>query len=506
MFTSIQKKLLLEKPLLWNTKFVPMIILGIVFHIVHFFLGWLQGTVNFSNKNKIDIEFSAVSFGILAVILAIILWLVAYFKNNSFKSFYKKSKNSLFYEWLQLFVIIFLLSSFYVSFSIGKQLHERSYFSYEETQKRCEIIANADIFIDGFFKGTEIDSLASGLIDSLGNKTAKLKRQEVDYYATAVDAQELVYKDHIVFNGKKFKEYSLLNRGIHEFSIISKKMDSLNEIKVKNWLFENDVASVKKLMTNYLDLINEHELKTNLTLDTWFEATYKSPNFDSFLYISPYFKEYETYNSYRYNQYENSVVKPYDVKYSKFFIQQDILKDKYETVSLAHTNGLIDFDTIIVFLYLAMSSSLLLFSFRVTSGKSWLIALVSLGIINIVIGVFGALGSSSSFYFGSLLVIFIGISIYFGKVYIEAKRKEISEIILNLISWLSVYFIPIIYNLVTDYYMNSQYIDDYKYISPEYTWLREHTSTMFVLNFIFMIFALFLLGRIIRNWKGIAEN
>ena len=319
MFTSIQKKILLEKPLLWNTKFVPMVLLGMAFHIVQFILGWLQGTIDFSNKSKIDIEFSAVSFGILAVILAIILWLVAYFKNNSIKSFYKKSKNSLFYEWLQLFVILFLLSSFYLSFSIGKQLHQRSYYSYDATQKRCETIANADIFIDGYFKGTEIDSLASGLIDSLGNKTAKFKRQTVDYYAN----EEMVYKDYIVYNGKKFNDYSLMNRGIHEFSIISEATDSLNEIKVKNWLFENDVAAVKKLMTDYLNLIREHNLKTNLTLETWFDATYKSPEFDSFLYISPYFKEHETYNSYRYHNYGNSAIKPYDVKYSKYYIQRE---------------------------------------------------------------------------------------------------------------------------------------------------------------------------------------
>ena len=446
MFTSIQKKILLEKPLLWNTKFVPMVLLGMAFHIVQFILGWLQGTIDFSNKSKIDIEFSAVSFGILAVILAIILWLVAYFKNNSIKSFYKKSKNSLFYEWLQLFVILFLLSSFYLSFSIGKQLHQRSYYSYDATQKRCETIANADIFIDGYFKGTEIDSLASGLIDSLGNKTAKFKRQTVDYYAN----EEMVYKDYIVYNGKKFNDYSLMNRGIHEFSIISEATDSLNEIKVKNWLFENDVAAVKKLMTDYLNLIREHNLKTNLTLETWFDATYKSPEFDSFLYISPYFKEHETHNSYRYTQNETSIAKPYNVKYSNYFIQQDILKDKYETVSIAHTNNLVNFEAVTVFLYVALSLSLLLFSFRVTSGKSWLIALVSLGIINVIIGIFSALGSSSSFYFGSLLAIFIGISIYFGKIYVGAKRKEISGIILNLILWLSVYFIPILYNLVKE--------------------------------------------------------
>lgn len=51
-------------------------------------------------------------------------------------------------------------------------------------------------------------------------------------------------------------------------------------------------------MNNYLSLIREHNLATNLTLDKWFEIVYKAPEFDEFLYIQPYLKEYETDESY----------------------------------------------------------------------------------------------------------------------------------------------------------------------------------------------------------------
>ena len=222
MLKNIQKKLLLKYPLIWNTKLVPMLIFGIVLHVILFIFGYIDGTIDFSNKNNIDILAIANFFGILVVILAIILWLVFYFKNNSLKSFYKKSKYSLFYEFIQILIICTLLTTFYIPFSIGKQLHQKSYYSLSETIDRCKTVSTADIFIDGSFKNTEIDSLASGLIDSLGNLTPKGKRYAEDEYgfsehyteedyATdaeyAIDENIAIYrKDHIIFKGKKYNE------------------------------------------------------------------------------------------------------------------------------------------------------------------------------------------------------------------------------------------------------------------------------------------------------------
>lgn len=123
------------------------------------------------------------------------------------KSFYSKSKYSLFYEWLQIFVVSTLLITFYLPFSVGKQLHQKSYYSLEETTNRRETIATADMFIDGSFAETEIDSLASGLIDSLGNKialnynpkdanTAEYSTEQETMAVEAVSAYR--YKNHII--------------------------------------------------------------------------------------------------------------------------------------------------------------------------------------------------------------------------------------------------------------------------------------------------------------------
>ena len=516
MFKDIQKKLLLKYPLLWNTKFVPMVAIGLLLHLIFFGLGYLDGTIDFSNRNNLDIEVTCILFGVLLVIIIIILWLVNYFKNNSLKSFYSKSKYSLFYEWLQIFVVSTLLITFYLPFSVGKQLHQRSYYSLEETTNRCKTIATADMFIDGSFGETEIDSLASGLIDSLGNKIAlNYNPEDADTaeYATEKESMAVeavaayTYKDHIIFNGKKYDQFSLVNRNTFEFTVISREQDSLNRIQVQNWLHQDNKAEVKKLMDNHLSLIREHDLATNLTLDKWFEIVYKAPEFDEFLYIQPYLKEYETDESYNNSYVYATKVGNEERKYSKYFIQQDVLKEKYDTVSEAHTDSFFNIEMILGFLYGAFGLSILIFSFRVTSGKSWLIAVVTTGVINIVYGIFTAITGVGNMYAYLILFTILGIIFYFFLIYFNKKNLQLSRIALNLFLWSFIGIIPLIYFIIQEHYASSyDYRIGYNYTSPEYQWMRDHTIHMFSLNFIFAILTLFFLSKIIRNWKGISED
>lgn len=503
MFKNIQKKLLLKYPLLWNTKFVPMIFVGIFIHLIFFGLGYTDGTIDFTNRTKIDIEAISILFGIILIIIIVILWLVNYFKNNALKSFYSKSKNSLFYEWLQIFTICFLLVTFYIPFSIGKQLQQKSYYKLEETVKRCETISLADIFIDGSFANTKLDSVLKSKLSE--EQHVEYLNKEVEFYRDT--NYYYFYKDHIEFNGKKFNQFSLLNRNIFEFSVISEKQDSLNKIKVQNWLYQNNKKEVKNLMTNYLKLIKEHNLATNLTLEKWFEITYNAPSFEEFLYIQPYFKEFETKKSYRYDDYETAeAVTDYKNKYSKYFIQQDVLKSKYDIVSDAHTDDFIKMEMIISFLYGALGFSLLVFSFRVTSGKSWLIAIVTAGIINMVYGVITVVTNTSNLYLYLILFTIIGILVYFLIIFFNKKSLQLSRIALNLVLWSFTTIIPLLYFLIQEYYLRKENQFSYNYISPEYEWLREHIGEMFSLNFILSIIFLFILSKVIRNWKGIAEN
>jgi len=514
MFKDIQKKLLLNYPLLWNTKFVPMVAIGLLLHLIFFGLGYLDGTIDFSNRNNLDIEVTCILFGVLLVIIIIILWLINYFKNNSLKSFYSKSKYSLFYEWLQIFVVSALLITFYIPFSVGKQLHQKNYYSLEETTNRCKTIATADMFIDGSFGETEIDSLASGLIDSLGNKVALNYNAEdantaeysTEQESIAVEAVSgYINKNHIIFNGKKYDQFSLVNRNTFEFTVISREQDSLNKIQVQNWLDQNNQAEVKKLMDNYLSLIREHDLATNLNMDKWFEIVYKAPEFDEFLYIQPYLKQYETDNSYNSYDYATKIGNG-ERKYSKYFVQQDVLKDKYDMVSEAHTDSFFKIEMILGFLYGAFGLSILIFSFRVTTGKSWLIAIVTTGVINIVYGILTAITGVGDMYAYLILFTILGIIFYFFLIYFNKKNLQLSRIALNLFLWSFIGIIPLIYFLIQEHYLRGEHRYNYNYTSPEYEWMKDHVFHMFCLNFILSILTLFFLSKVIRTWKGISED
>ncbi|HLO72944.1 MAG TPA: hypothetical protein VK164_03330 [Flavobacterium sp.] len=504
MFKDIQKKLLLKYPLLWNTKFVPMVAIGLLLHVIFFGLGYLDGTIDFSNKNNIDIEALSIMFGVLINIIITILWLVNYFKNNSLKSFYSKSKYSLFYEWLQIFIISTLLITFYLPFSIGKQLHQKSYYSLEETTNRCKTIATADMFIDGSFGETELDSIHK----------SKLNDEEYNKYLTSeigVNRDSNYYyfnKDYINFKEKKYNQFSLLNRNTFEFTVISREQDSLNRIQVQNWLHQDNKAEVKKLMDNYLNLIREHNLATNLTLDKWFDIVYKAPEFNEFLYIQPYLREYETDNSYNSYDYVAKVGNG-ERKYSKYFVQQDVLKDKYDTVSEAHMDSFFNIEMILGFLYGALGLSLLIFSFRTTSGKSWLIASVTTGIINIIYGIFTVVSRADMLYFYLIIPTILVIILYFFVICYKKKNLQLSRIALNLFLWFFTAVIPIIYFILIEV-NRPNYYDNYNLQRYEdsklYDWLNDHLIHMFSLNFILSITSLFLLSKIIRNWKGIAEN
>ena len=493
MLKDIQKKLLLKYPLIWNTKFVPMLIIGILFHVLYFGIGYLNGSIDFTGKHYYESETSAVMFGVLIAILIIIVWLVNYFKNNSLKSFYKKSKNALFYEWFQIFIICFLLVSFFIPYSIGKQLHERSYFSKTEATKRCEAIALADLFIDGYFAQTEVDSTASILKDTI--------------IAGEYQYARLFYKDSMIFQGKKYAQYSLLNRRSYDFSLISRKEDSLKVIEVKNWLINNQQEKVKELMDDYLKIVNEHKLKTNLKTNKWFKEVYNYPNFTNFSYIKPYFEEYEAEKSYR--SYDVVTAEPQygnQNKYSNYFVQQDILKSSYDTISKAHTSVFIEFEAFLAFLCGGLGLSLLLFSFKVTTGKSWLIAVVCVGVLNILFGILTLFISSGVTYFYLVLITFVILKIYFASIYLQKKSIVFSRIVLNILLWSFPFMIPIVYGLIMDYYKSFEYSIEYGYNSPEYNWLQENFVNMITINFIVCVIILFVMSRIIRNWKGIAEE
>ncbi len=163
MLDKLQTKLLLKYPLVWNTKLIPMLIVGIVINALYYLIGYMVGTMDFTQNNDYKDDVTFFTFSVVISILALIIWLVFYFRNNSFKAFYPKTNNSLFYEWVHIFIIILSLSSFYFFYQWGKASHQRSYYTYPEIVKNGNLIIQMDYFIDAPLGEGDMDSLQMGL-------------------------------------------------------------------------------------------------------------------------------------------------------------------------------------------------------------------------------------------------------------------------------------------------------------------------------------------------------
>ena len=454
MFKNIQKYLLLNHPLLWNTKIVPMIFVLLIVNIIFFALGFNNGEIDFTetNNNYSYNEFEPVLafIGFLISVIILLIWLVYYFKNNAFKSFYPKNNASLFKEFLIIFSIFFFTSMFSVSYLYATEVRVRNYFSREEVEKRCETLCLGSIFLEGSFESKTYKAL-----DNVG------------------DTIILNYK-YAEFKNKRYQLNSLMNKNVEKFQVFNETKHFDLKEKAQNWLFNDDKIAVKSIMKSYLTIANEHRLQSNIDADKWFDLVYNQPDFKEINIIgkAKTVNEYNNYNNYAETVVEDaaaavgSVGQQYDnfdyvnkfkinkngtvEEHFKHYVPAANLNYAYEKIADAWISPYITVDKILFPLYFAFGFSLLVFSFRITSGRSWIIALVSLGIIFIFLGVFSALINDEKVFSALILILIVGLFAYFIYVCNKKREKSISGITINAMLWVSTAFVPVLYYIFVE--------------------------------------------------------
>ena len=513
MFKNIQKYLLINHPLLWNLKIVPVSFYLILLNIIFFVLGYTNGAINFKdtddNYSSNFIDGIIIFLSVLMSILGIIIWLVNYFKNNGLKSFYPKNNFSLFKEWLLILLICFLNSTFIIAFYYGKDMRVRSYYSENEAKERCEILSQASFFIDGSYSNNNYDyedgeavvDTAAAVIPPTNDSTA-------------------IAKNYFFYRGKKYSNYSLLDKNINSYSFFDFDQDSLRKIKIKDWLVENKKEEIKQLFKKYLSIAKDHHLKANIDENQWLELIYDYPKFEKYKNIGS--KEFEV--SYDYDnqnirtkidsteQYYKTINKTVYL-FNRYYVPEDALKHSYQTIAICWTKPTASFETLLISLLVSIGLSLLIFSFRISSGRNWLIALISMGVLNIILGILSALVSKSGILFlVALGVLFIGLFIYFLLIIKNKKGKGISGITLNMMLWILPFFGPIVYAIVlktAKEFSNYNYIDDLSVREKAYpfiTFLKNNDYEFMWVNVVFIFAMLLLFSMKIKQWRGIAEN
>ena len=512
MLKKIQKYLLLNYPLLWNTKIVPFSILLIIINLIFFLIGFDRGKINFYETNKnysYDSAEPIITFiGGLISVLIIIIWLVFYFKNNAFKSFYPKKNYDLFKEWLIIFVIGFLTTMFSVCYLFAKEVRVRSYFSEKEAKQRCEILSQGSIFLDGSFAVTYHDSISeSGDTTKVENNFAK-------------------------FREKTYKVNSLINKNIENFEFFDNVDDSLMEVKVRNYLYNQDKPAIQSILKNYLKIAREHNLRANINENEWFDLVYNPQQYEEInivgkqKFVSDYnnnidesaavynqgYNDFDSLNRYKITR--NTFVE----EVFKHYVPAANLNHAYNEIATAWVSPDITAGTLLFPIYLALGFSLLVFGFRITSGRNWLIAAIALGLIAIVFGLIAALFSDPNVFLGLVDVLILVLFLYFMAIVHKKQQKETSGIAINALLWLFGTIIPLNYFLVKEFY-RVRYSDIY-YSENKIIKLSQHDLDiknfmallddylpfMIVFNIVFIFIFMFFITTKIKKWRGIPEN
>lgn len=530
MFKNIQNRLLLTNPMLWNLKIVPFTVLALAIHVIFFALGYVNGAIDFTETDSnYTYNFNneiVIFIGVLISILIFIVWLIVYSRNNGFKSFYPKKNNSLFKEWLVILLFCILNISYSASYLYAGDLKARSYFSEEEISRRCEVITMSSLFLEGSFD--EPDFI---MVPNLkASDTTELIRVE---------------RDSFNYNKKKYSLKSLINKNIDNFSVFSHYDDSIHKVKVKKWLVENRKDSVQWLFNEYFKISNEHNLKSNISPEKWLELVYHAPGFTNFANIGKV--EREKRNDYDYGYYEGvdpesvvqAVAEPTVVDgeyveafdsiskivkfidgaeyvYSKYYVSHNALLRSYGKISNSWEHPDVNPEMLFSFFYFAMGLSLLIFTFKVTSGRNWLIALVSFGIVGIIIGILSILNLSGYTFSILATIVFVGLLVYFIIICKTKKNKGISGITLNQLIWMLPSICPIIYFTAFHYakevsgYNSRHYDSESNFRTqieefPKIEWLEAHTLHFIGLNILIVILLMYVFSVQIKKWKGIAE-
>lgn len=509
MFKNIQKYLLINYPLLWNSKIVPLAFYAFLFHIVFFIIGYTNGAIDFTeSESNYRYNTNDGTFGFLCVLitlLSIIIWVVNYFKNNALKSFYPKNNLSLFKEWILIFVGCLFLVTYLTTYFYGKDVKMRSYYSELEAKKRCETLSLGSYFVDGsyenYYDNYDKENSEEATTTTLDTVTAVSNLNKEKFY---------------YFKGKRYSYNSLINKNLKSYVFFSREIDSANKTKIRNWLVNNQKDSIRILFKKYLAIAKEHKLSSSIDENKWVDLIYDYPTFENYKKIgseekevyypnnNPEFQKYDSISQYITNTKGTNYV------VNKYYVPEKSLQFAYDKIADSYIKPIISWETYLISLYVALGISLLLFSFRITSGKSWLIAVVSLGVINIIIGIIKAISSSEYVYLIALVILFLLLFTYFFVIISRNKGKKISGITINAMFWILPAIAPLLYYLILQFAKyNSGYNNNFgnkHNVFPKITYLQDNGLLLMYLNLIFVFVMMLLLSKKFKQWRGVAES
>lgn len=509
MFNKIQQYLLTHHPLLWNIRIVPILCGTILANLFFCCIGYFTTEVDFDSRySNVFFENGFIYFGaVVSAILFFIFWMIMYSKNNAFKDFYPKTAKSLYLEWILITVIVFSMVSFPYSFYKGISFKTKSYVSKSEVVDAIQVLKMVDILIPDsktdYFKEYPDKDYHN---DTYSDKTLPSINDSIYISPLEKAIQQAEQENKTFENYPNFTQLSLLNySGYNRLHVPTRYGIEVSDYKtVIDWLKNEDITKVRQLMDKFLALHEKHNLSTNLTTDSWLQLVYNPSKYPvgDFNLINRDNIYSGSDNSYYYSR--RNVPNDYYLQYYELTNAYDVLMDAHMDTEAENTS-------LLVCVCFSLGISLLVFAFRVTSGRTWLIAFVAMGVIFIIDAFFSFIFSlSSSGTVGSvtyiliLLLIFIFESVYIINKIANGKSKKRSGVMINhfigFIPAVPALILTLIY-IISDSLCYSNCQDSvYKFIDRHITeFMWGNVCLTFVSMWLFVRFMLL-------KWKSLPEQ
>ena len=478
MIKKIQQYLLTNHPIIWNIKLVPMVLLIIAIQIIFFTFGYIStdNTINYGDRFFSELYFLVYAGSLLVGTLLFIFWLIRYNRNNGLKVFYPHTNLTLYLEWICIFVICIFIGFIPNSLSLGKSNKWKSAATQTEQEKVMQILNRSRALLPADTYYFELDKNQQPIM--VGDANVDRTKFDTKLYNYEEDA--VTPDNPIEYVGPSLLYFKDNMRSSYW------RYDEAQVETVHQWLVTQNQDSIRATMQAFLDLHKKHNLKTNLDIDSWMTTVYNPPLYPVTETIAD--------NDYNVVNYVNE-------KYT----QQDKLYSYYEKMGSNYEKNGFDRWYIIVTLTIAMGLSVLVFSSRVTSGKSWIFALLSAGVLIFAFSLLS--GILALFDGGEFIGIFmplfwIGLFAIIGFVItlkvVNGRKKGKSNIYVNLGIWMIPALIPWIYQLFIFIKMIGQ--DDIKSQITDYTYI------MLFVNLIFTLIVMFPAVMLIRKWKALPED
>ncbi|STD53612.1 hypothetical protein [Empedobacter falsenii] len=488
MFKKINQTLITKYPLIWNLKFIWILLTVLVFNLIAFINGFLF----FTKKSQLQVTGLYEVFfnsGIAIYYLLIgdiigVIWLYFYIKNNRFKSNYPTSRNYLFKEFLAVFFIIFLM--FYVpnSFKTGLKFRVSNYMSEEQYLKDIDIINRTQGFTlrsefgyDNYSRNLPVpafDSLVSGketreLYEK--NKREYLRENPHDSYNVFLEPYfrnpefETLLRDYFP---ERFS-YSKINFN-QTYQPLKKNNSSTNQLyeeaaypdaaavdmayatSIDSVSYASPVNASEKPQTyfNLASLYNYSVLAFNNPKDSTLNHQFYDEQWIALLqkndrkaienllnnYTDLLKKQEIGYQFKHKNWIDYLPHYPYyfidsnlnykEINYKKQdYINQSSLNRVYENIELAKYSSTW-LELIQYYLLIALIITVLIITFRFSSFKVWLISLIGAGILAILGSVFGISINASIGYtqFTPYIILFVFYIVFIAITLIGLRSKK----------------------------------------------------------------------------------